>query len=91
MGRRQWRRKERSTGSEEVTTTECIFVCCLHLLGIISRQKPQPQDVGENGSECVKEECKVVRKLMRRTVNLKRKEGIRKYERRTQVGLSIIF
>lgn len=66
----------------------CIFVCCLHLLGIISRQEPQPQDAWDRARLRVsKKSGGEVRKLMRRMVIWKGKEGIRKYERRTQVGL----
>lgn len=79
----------------EARAIGCIFVCCLHLLGAISRQQPTTIRC-LRGRECetesVKEECKWGERVNGKDCNCKRKWGtIWKYEKRTQAGLSLIF
>lgn len=62
----------------EARTIGYIFVCCLHLLGAISRQQPTTIRClrgRERGTESVKEECKWGEKVNGKDCNCKRKWG----------------
>lgn len=72
VGGRHWAVQgggEEGCNSWKVRAIGCV-ICCLRLLGTISRQQPQPQDARERGQSLSvsKKSVREARKLMRRTV-----------------------